>query len=176
MNSNRDAHTRRDEKQIANQELGKLGNKSQARENKGTKLHATDNKNQKTFSSHTTRRKCSKPASSPLCRRAPARVLCLSAENKEEVLSCSVSPRLAGRLCAVPLPRLWVSHKTYNVLQVLDRLVGVVAILRAAPLPRFCVSHETQNAPEVLALSSRPFEPCPCQGFVHLTEKSIGGL
>ena len=45
----RDAHTRRDEKQIANQELGKLGNKSQARENKGTKLHATDNKNQKTF-------------------------------------------------------------------------------------------------------------------------------
>ena len=45
----RDAHTRRDEKQIANQELGKLGNKSQARENKVTKLHATDNKNQKTF-------------------------------------------------------------------------------------------------------------------------------
>ena len=53
----RDAHTRRDEKQIANQEFGKLGNKSQARENKGTKLHATDNKNQKRFSSHTTRRK-----------------------------------------------------------------------------------------------------------------------
>ena len=43
----RDAHTRRDEKQIANQKLGKLGNKSQARKNKGTKLHATDNKNQK---------------------------------------------------------------------------------------------------------------------------------
>ena len=31
----RDAHTRRDEKQIANQKRGKLGNKSQARENKG---------------------------------------------------------------------------------------------------------------------------------------------
>ena len=40
-----DAHTRRDEKQIANQELGKLGNKSQARENKGTK--ATRNRQQK---------------------------------------------------------------------------------------------------------------------------------
>ena len=52
----RDAHTRRDEKQIANQELGKLGNKSQERKNKGTELHATDNKNQK-LSSHTTRRK-----------------------------------------------------------------------------------------------------------------------
>ena len=48
----RDAHTRRDEKQIANQELGKLGNKGQARKNKGTKLHATDNKNQKTFFTH----------------------------------------------------------------------------------------------------------------------------
>ena len=45
----KDAHTRRDEKQIANQEFGKLGNKSQASENKGTKLHATDNKNQKTL-------------------------------------------------------------------------------------------------------------------------------
>ena len=31
----RDAHTRQDEKQIANQKRGKLGNKSQARENKG---------------------------------------------------------------------------------------------------------------------------------------------
>ena len=48
----RDAHTRRDEKEIANQELGKLGNKSQARENKGTKLHATDSKNEKTFFTH----------------------------------------------------------------------------------------------------------------------------
>ena len=52
----RDAHTRRDEKQIANQELGKLGNKSQARKNKETKLHVTDNKIQKNFFSHTTRR------------------------------------------------------------------------------------------------------------------------
>ena len=48
----RDAHTRRDEKQIANQELGKLGNKGQARKNKETKLHATDNKNQKKFFTH----------------------------------------------------------------------------------------------------------------------------
>ena len=48
----RDAHTRRDEKQIANQELGKLGTKSQARENKETKLRATDNKDQKTFFTH----------------------------------------------------------------------------------------------------------------------------
>ena len=42
----RDAHTR---KQIANQKFGKLENKNQARENKGTKLHTTDNKNQKMF-------------------------------------------------------------------------------------------------------------------------------
>ena len=48
----RDAHTRQDEKQIANQKLGKLGNKSQARKNKRTKLHATDNKKSKTFFTH----------------------------------------------------------------------------------------------------------------------------
>ena len=52
LTSAKKTHTRRDEKQFANQELGKLGNKSQVRENKGAKPHATDNKNQKTFFTH----------------------------------------------------------------------------------------------------------------------------